>query len=76
MKASASADIHLWHIGNGWDKSGELSEGRALTRETGIAYYIIGGETAGGKDGFSEFLRRMSAINLSFGYAKIIDRTQ
>ena len=50
LKKSYSADIHLWHNGK-WDKSGELSQGRAygVSLPWNNSLLIIGGETAGGK---------------------------
>lgn len=50
LKKSYSADIHLWHNGK-WDKSGELSQGRAyaVSFPWNNSLLIIGGETAGGK---------------------------
>ncbi|MFV7208054.1 N-acetylneuraminic acid mutarotase, partial [Escherichia coli] len=50
LKKSYSTDIHLWHNGK-WDKSGELSQGRAygVSLPWNNSLLIIGGETAGGK---------------------------
>lgn len=55
LKKSYSADIHLWHNGK-WDKSGELSQGRAygVSLPWNNSLLIIGGETAWQSgDGFS-----------------------
>ncbi|KCW93513.1 N-acetylneuraminic acid mutarotase [Escherichia coli] len=50
LKKSYSTDIHLWHNGK-WDKSGELSQGRAygVSLPWNNSLLIIGGESAGGK---------------------------
>ncbi|MCU6834314.1 hypothetical protein N4685_11315, partial [Escherichia coli] len=50
LEIQGASLIHLWHNGK-WDKSGELSQGRAygVSLPWNNSLLIIGGETAGGK---------------------------